>query len=133
MERDGREARTVRDARLQLHELEAAVERVHMAPATALAATAGWYLRKARLALRQAERAFADADDPRLPPLARLRAQIRDRRPLLRQRRKRYRCARCFQEALLDDELLAYYEGVHERCGGGAWEPVARLRKADSQ
>lgn len=121
------EPRTVRDARLAIRDLEAALERVHMAPASALALLPGLYLRRARLALRQAERHFAEADDPRLEPLKPLRAQLSERRPSLLPRKRRYRCPECFREALLNDDDLAYYEGKHKRCGV-EWEPVSRLR-----
>ena len=123
------ETRTVRDGRHAIRDAEAQVERIHMSPAAALCWSADWYLRKARLALRQAERAMADADDPRLPPLEKLRAQIRDRAPQTRPRRRRYRCPVCFTEGLYDASYVEQYACVRGGHDPARFEPVAR-RKA---
>ncbi len=121
------EPRTIREARLAIREAEKAVGRIHMAPATALAFGLDWYLRKARLALRQAEIHAAKADDPRLDPLPSLPAQIRQRRPQTGPKRKRHRCSTCFEEALLYDSQVEYVSERH-RCPG-TFELVARLPK----
>lgn len=136
------EPRTIRAARLAVRDLETRLERIHMAPATSLADfSAGWYLKRARLALRQAERAMAKSDDPRLEPLAALRPQIRDRRPETSPRARRYRCTGCFREELLTSDMfergpchvrLVGPRGEREVITCGSWEPVRRLpaRKA---
>jgi hypothetical protein len=59
------EPRTIRDARDAIREQEAALERVHMSPAVALAPfSANFYLRKARLALRRPATGGAEAVAP---------------------------------------------------------------------
>lgn len=121
------EVRTIREAREAIRELEASTERVHMAPAAVLAAGVEWYLRKARLALRQAERSLAERDEPGLKPL---RPQLRDRRPATSPRRKRYRCPECFEELLADESAIAYLNG-HHKCDA-YFEPVLR-RKGKTQ
>lgn len=130
------ESRTIREARDAIHELEAALGRVQMSPAMALTRTRipDWYLRKARLALRQADRQLAPADDPRLPVLKPLRAQIATERRVYVdangepvKRRKRFRCPVCFEESLRrESEKTACYKSA---CYGTV-EPVARHRKA---
>src|SRR5688572_18257957 len=116
------EARTIREARLELRRLEAELGRVHMSPAMALAFSS-YNVREARLALRRADRDLARSDDPRLDELKPLRPQISDRRPTTRPSRKRYRCPQCFFECLLDPE----YGVEHRRCGVDM-EPVSRRR-----
>lgn len=122
------EARTIREARDQIREVEAATERVHMAPATALSWSAGWYLRKARLALRQAERAFAKAEDPRAEKLEPLSPHLGRRRSRL-PARKRYRCSECFTEELIRDANLEGFQTGHGRRCSGVFEPVSRLTR----
>jgi hypothetical protein len=113
--------------------MEVAVEWVHLSPAMALSWEGDWYVRKARLALRQAERSLAAGDDPRLSVLKPLRAQIathrrvhvdRDGNPI--KRRKRFRCPTCMTESLRrEGENM----GCYRRDCYGTVEPVARHRK----
>src|ERR1039458_9979811 len=94
------EPRTLRELRLAIRDLEADLERIHMSPATVLSRTFGrGYLHRARTALRQAERHFAQSD-PDPEPLKPLSPSL-GRRTATRPRRKRYRCPVCFSEELL--------------------------------
>lgn len=129
------EPRTAREARLAIRKAERAVDQVRMSPACGSTgwSPGAWYLRQAQAALRQAERAFARADDPRLEYLKPLSPQV-ERRPLDRPRRRRYRCNRCFTERLLGEVDLAYNDGIHPGNGldpscGGQWELVPPLRR----
>jgi len=88
--------------------------------------SSAWSVRKARLALRQADRAMAQGEDPRVETLASLPAQIRKPRPRTRPNRVRYRCSQCFAEALFHESDLEYIEERH-RCGV-PWEPVVRRK-----
>ena len=120
------EPRTIRELREAIQAAEAELERLHMSPAAALAFGPEWYLRSARLKLRQADIRAAEADDPRLEPLPPLRAQLRDPRPRTQPNRRRYRCPVCFVETLL------YPEGSKDcwrRACDGVMEPVAALRR----
>lgn len=134
------EPRTLRDLRIAIRDLEADLERIHMSPATVLSHTFGrGYLHRARTALRQAERHFAQSD-PDPEPLKPLAPTLGKRRVDTRPRRKRYRCPVCFCEELIGPEALAeggHYEAGRHHTGGapcsGAFEPVARLPKGASR
>lgn len=114
------ESRTIRDARTVIRELEDRLRIVHLSPAIALGPAARWYVRKARLALRQAERKLAEADDPRLDALKPLGPHL-GRHGV---RRVRMRCTRCWSEQLR-------FPGDEHGCWGcnAPMEPVPRLPK----
>ncbi len=100
-----------------------------MSPATSLTFMADWHLREARLALRRLDREAAKADDPRLELLAALRPQIRARREDQRPRRRRYRCATCFHESLVDRSESDLGPVPCTRLCAGTMEPVLPLRR----